>query len=188
MSDMSREDSLRKLMLDSMQGNLDAYQVFLMEVSKLIRIYLTKRRGPIGPERIEDLVQEVLMAIHLKKSSYRQDLPVLPWIYTIAKHKLIDEFRSDQRRSRFFNPLRDYQDLFNLEDVYQSKQEVETLLSGFSEKQKEVLIMAKVEKVPLQEIAVQMKMSLSSVKVTVHRTIHGIREKLLKKDLGKGEQ
>ncbi|MGO4843513.1 sigma factor, partial [Rhizobiaceae sp. 2RAB30] len=45
----------------------------------------------------EDVVQDTLLAIHLKRHTWMTDAPVLPWVYTIARHKLIDAFRRNGR-------------------------------------------------------------------------------------------
>ena len=43
-------------------------------------------------------MQETLLAIHVKRHTWRQDAPVLPWVYAIARFKLIDAFRRRGRR------------------------------------------------------------------------------------------
>ncbi len=93
-----REQSLKQLMLTSMEGNALAYKDFLQGVGMLARGYLSRRVSFLGTQGIEDLVQEVLLTVHLKKTSYRTDLPLLPWVYTIIKHKMIDQLRTNKRR------------------------------------------------------------------------------------------
>ena len=46
----------------------------------------------------EDVVQETLLAIHLKRHTWRTDGAVLPWVFAIARYKLIDAFRRRGRR------------------------------------------------------------------------------------------
>src|SRR3546814_13079632 len=52
-------------------------------------------QGGIDPE---DIVQETLLAIHMKRHTWRDDAPVTPWLYAIARYKLIDAFRRRGRR------------------------------------------------------------------------------------------
>ena len=47
----------------------------------------------------EDIVQEALLAIHLKRHTWQPDLPVLPWVYAIARHKLVDAVRRRDHRA-----------------------------------------------------------------------------------------
>ncbi len=55
------------------------------------------------------------------------------------------------------------------------------MLAGLTDKQQEILILAKVEHKPLQEIANELNISLSAVKVTIHRAL-GVLRKDSKKD------
>lgn len=168
-----RETSLKKLMLSSMDGDQEAYKLFLKEMSLLVKAYLSKRCAHLGSDRIDDLIQEVLMAIHLKRSTYRTDLPVLPWIFTITRHKLIDEVRSINRKTK--NDLQEYMEESFTTSQLEDQEEVELALAGLTQKQREMLFMAKVEEVPLSEIAEKFKMSLSAVKVSIHRAIKSVR-------------
>jgi RNA polymerase sigma-70 factor (ECF subfamily) len=51
----------------------------------------------LGHEGCEDVVQDVLLAIHVKRHTWREDAPLRPWLYAIARHKVVDAFR---RRGR----------------------------------------------------------------------------------------
>ncbi len=41
----------------------------------------------------EDLVQEALLAIHTRRHTYDPAEPLTPWVYAIARYKLIDHLR-----------------------------------------------------------------------------------------------
>jgi len=43
-------------------------------------------------------LQDVLLAVHLKRHVWRTDEPVRPWLFAIARHKVIDAFRARGRR------------------------------------------------------------------------------------------
>lgn len=182
MDSEKREHTLKQLMLTSMEGDATAYKDFLTGVSMTARGYLAKRVAFLGSQGIEDLVQEILLTIHLKKDSFRTDLRILPWVYTIIRHKMIDELRSDKRHTKYLKSLETTFTESEDADDLESREEVECLLAGLPEKQKEMLIMAKVEQKPLQEIATEMNVSLSSVKVSIHRALGSLRGKHSKKD------
>ena len=132
-------------------------------------------------EQVEDLVQEVLISIHRKRDLYDVNQPLLPWVYTIARYKLIDSLRAEKRRPECVEWVEKFDSisategsLLELEQAQQS----ETLLEGLSSNQKEILKLAKGEDVPLNEIAEKMEMSLSAVKVSVHRSLKFIRKRV----------
>ena len=42
---------------------------------------------------LEDVVQETLLAIHVKRHTWRVEAPLMPWINAIARSELVDAFR-----------------------------------------------------------------------------------------------
>src|SRR5438045_6048666 len=50
----------------------------------------------------EDLLQTTLLKIHRARGDFRPDLPVRPWIFTIAARVRLDEYR---KRRRIPEPL-----------------------------------------------------------------------------------
>jgi len=178
------EIELKEWMALSLQGDRVAYEKLLEKVATMVRMYLHRTLGPRqgSVEKVEDLVQEVLVSIHQKKESYRSDHPILPWIYAIARYRLIDTIRAEKRRPQFaewddeFESAIDPGATVGVGDL-EASEGVDSLLTGLSDRQKEVLTLAKVEELPLAEIAQRMKMSLSAVKVTVFRALASIRKR-----------
>ncbi len=163
----------------SLQGNREIYEQFLTRVAGLVRGYLTNTasRRTLDGGHIEDLVQEVLLAIHRKKHLYSTDKPILPWLFAIAKYKLIDHLRLEKRRPCL--QLDDNMDAAEPTAPPLSEEqafELEELLTSLSPRQKDILLMAKLDKIPLAQIADKFHMSLSAVKVTVHRTLKKVRK------------
>jgi RNA polymerase sigma-70 factor, ECF subfamily len=170
MNEHDREKVLKELMMASLDGDQTSYQKFLRSVSEIVKGYLKKRCHYISEDRIEDLVQEVLLSVHLKRSSYRTDLAFLPWLFTITRHKLIDDVRAEKRKEKLSMAFEAVDNSGNAELI-----ELDLLAFGITEKQKEILYLAKVEEFPLQDIADQLHMGLSSVKVNIHRALKTLR-------------
>jgi RNA polymerase sigma-70 factor (ECF subfamily) len=64
---------------------------------------------------VEDLVQETLLAIHVRRHTYDPDQPFTPWVYAIARYKLIDYLR--RTRASIKNvPFEDLQQQFATHD------------------------------------------------------------------------
>ena len=175
------EAQLCQWMNESLQGDQTSYHSFLSRVSVMLRGYLTNAMGSHmrTPEKVEDLVQDVLLAIHRKKHLYRTDMPILPWLFAIARYRLIDYVRSEKRRPS----LVEWDDTFDPSDPRQTIAlsdenifQIEELLECLSTTQKQILILAKAEGIPLSEIANRFNMSLSAVKVTVHRALRKVRQ------------
>jgi RNA polymerase sigma-70 factor (ECF subfamily) len=87
-----------------------AYRDFLAALALHVRGFL-QRRLARRPSEVEDLVQEVLLAVH--------NAPYLPgaaaltaWVQAIARYKLADHLRSFARHEARNEPLDDDTDLF----------------------------------------------------------------------------
>src|ERR687891_585756 len=74
----------------AMAGDADAYRQFLMSVTPHVRAIARSRCRRLGaPEgEAEDVVQEVLLAIHLKRGTWDQARPIGPWIAAITRNKV----------------------------------------------------------------------------------------------------
>src|SRR5688500_19347519 len=78
-------------------GDGRAYTEFLRRAACLVRGF-ARRKVVQGGIDLEDLVQETLLAIHIKRHTWRDDAPIAPWLYAIARYKLADACRRRGRR------------------------------------------------------------------------------------------
>ncbi|MBC7753326.1 MAG: sigma-70 family RNA polymerase sigma factor [Moraxellaceae bacterium] len=173
-----REDQLKNLFLLAKDNDEQAYKALLVEISGLLRAYLLKLMSPRirSIERAEDLVQEILITIHRKRDLYSVDRPFLPWIYAIAKYRFIDSLRAESRNPEFEEWTAQQDSRMFLPTAQKADEEnTDEILQGLTAQQKAILTMAKVEEVPLKEIAEHFKMSVSAVKVTIHRVLKNLR-------------
>ena len=171
--------ALRELLLAGIAGDSASYQKFLEQVSELLRGFLMGALSPSqrSVERVEDLVQEVLLSIHRKRDLYRAEHPILPWLYAIARYKLIDSLRQEKVRPRGSVAIEDLENELFVEATEFLPDDGEHLLDGLSDRQKEIIRLAKVEEEPLAQIAAKLGMSLSAVKVSIHRSLQILRKR-----------
>ncbi len=79
-------------------GDGRAFARFLHGVTPTIRQVVRARAGSLPHDRQEDVVQDVLIAIHLKRHTWHPGAPVRPWINAIARYKAIDALRRGAAR------------------------------------------------------------------------------------------
>src|SRR5271156_5153833 len=91
----SHERELRTLMTVSLDGDAGAYHMLLERLAGHLRAYYRHRFAQIGhgPTEAEDLLQEVLIAIHTHRDTYDLSQPFTPWVYAIARYKFLDYLR-----------------------------------------------------------------------------------------------
>src|SRR5258707_9041133 len=91
----THEAELKALMLASQDGDAASHRVLLDRLSRHLRAYFKGKlaRTGRGAAEAEDLVQEAVLAIHLKRHTYDPAEPLTPWVHAIARYKLIDFLR-----------------------------------------------------------------------------------------------
>ena len=158
------------LMLRAQGGDAQAYKRLLREVTPFLRNFLMRRL--FNKENVEDIVQEVLMAVHAVRHTYRPEQPFERWLYGIARHKVLDAMRRHYRRD--VNEILDetgetFSFLVANKGDEGVVQDIHKALAQLPERQRKVITMAKIEGHSLAEVAKAMDMSEAAVKVTVHR-------------------
>src|SRR3984885_8406039 len=98
------EERLRNLMLQSLAGDAVAYRMFLDELTARLRSYLRRRLGGL-PDEVEDLLQELLLAVRNKRHTYVPKQPLTSWVQGIAPYKFVDLLRRRSRSNALTDPL-----------------------------------------------------------------------------------
>lgn len=160
------ENELARLIRAAIAGDERAYDSFLRQVAGLVRSFARRKvQGGIDPE---DIVQETLLAIHVKRHTWRQDAPVTPWIYAIARHKLIDAFRRRQRRVEI--EIGEIAEVFaEPEPEAISDREIRRALEMLAPGQRSVVVSISVDGHSIGETAKRLGMSETAVRVALHR-------------------
>jgi RNA polymerase sigma-70 factor, ECF subfamily len=168
----TEEAELARLMRAAIAGNERAYEDFLHRTAGLVRGYCRSRitRGGVDPE---DIVQETLLAVHIKRHTWRQESPITPWLYGIVRYKLVDAFR---RRGRVVEvDIDDIAETFAApEEDGASKRDIERVLSSLPDGQKAVVSSISVEGRSIGETASELGMKETAVRVALHRGLAAI--------------
>ncbi|CAG9242827.1 sigma-70 family RNA polymerase sigma factor [Paraburkholderia caribensis] len=173
------EIRLRSLFILAQDGDGSAYRTFLSETANLLRGFL-RRRLLSQPNDIEDIVQEVLLAVHNARATWRSDEPLTAWIHAIARYKLADYFRSRARRESLNDPLDDVPEMFAEPETERSeaRRDLMLLLNDLPDKQRLPILHVKVEGLSVAETAHKTGLSESAVKVGIHRGLKALAAKI----------
>ena len=121
----------------------------------------------------EDIVQETLLAVHVKRHTWRSDAPVKPWLYAIARHKLIDAFR--RRGERVEIDIDAIAETFaEPEPEKVTHQEIDRALETLAPGQRLVVAAVSVDGRSIGETAKSLGMSETAVRVALHRGLKAI--------------
>ena len=158
-------------MASSVDGDAAAYRALLEDIARRLRISLA-RRFASGTVEIEDVVQESLLAIHLKRHTWVRGELVGPWVAAIARHKAIDTLRRRGRRAEL--PLDDFE--FADPDSEHDAQDgdghdVMRLLGQLGERQRAIVTAVSLEGLSTREAASRLSMSEGALRVALHRSL-----------------
>ena len=158
------------------QGDDEAYRRLLGHVSLWLRSIV--RRGLTSAGRgtadSEDIVQETLLAMHLKRDTWDETQPLDPWLRAIARYKLIDHLRR-----------RGFHDHFDIDDYADSPElavdgdnattiDSRQLLATLPERQRRIVQEISLEGRRAADVAARMGMSEGAVRVSLHRALKAL--------------
>ena len=173
------EERLRSLMLQSLAGDAAAYRIFLDELTQHLRSYLRRRLGAL-PDEVEDLLQELLLAVHNKRHTYGPTQPLTPWVQAIARYKLVDLLRRRSRRDVLTDPLDEDDQVFatTANDAAEAQYDVAKLLRGLPDRQRLPILYVKIKGASVTDTAIRTGMSESAVKVGIHRGLKALAQRM----------
>jgi RNA polymerase sigma-70 factor (ECF subfamily) len=168
------EAELARMLRAALSGDEQAYAAFLARVAALVR-GVTRRNAGSGVE-VEDVVQETLLAIHLKRHTWREDAAVGPWLYAIARFKLIDAFRKIGRRMEVV--LDEASEAPAEQDEERaSERDIGRALAALAPGQRAVVSSISVDGRSIAETATALGMREGAVRVALHRGLATIARK-----------
>ena len=159
------ETTLAQLMRQSQQGDKRAYAVMLDECSSWLQRYFRRR---VPPHQLDDLVQDVLLALHHKRDSWDASRAFLPWLAAIARYRWVDHLRKVYKHESDLLEDNDAS-VDSDEDVVEARVSLERLFVYLPETQAEVIELVKIEGHSIREASEMTGQSESLVKVNIHR-------------------
>lgn len=171
----AREARLKALLLRGLTGDQLAYQDFLGTLALHVRAFLRSRLSR-RPAEIEDMVQDVLLAVHNARHTYLPQQPLTAWVQAIARYKLADHLRSVSRRDARHDVLDDDAQLFDVSEVEstEASRDLTKLLKQLPERQRLPIVHVKLEGLSVEETAQLTGLSSSAVKVGIHRGLKAL--------------
>lgn len=156
------------------RGDGPAYAAFLTEAAPVIRRLVAARGAGLGNE-VEDIVQEVLLAIHAKRQTWREAEPVTPWLYAIARYKTADAGR--RRRGGVAVPIDDLAEVLpdeGLGDIMAAR-DLGQMLDAIDDRAACIVRAVGVEGESAAEVGARLGMTEGAVRTAYHRALAQLR-------------
>src|SRR6266851_4653088 len=179
----THEIELKALMLASLDGDAASHRMLLERLSRHLRAYYKGKLVSIGrvASEAEDLVQEAVLAIHIKRHTYNPAEPLTPWVHAIARYKLIDFLRRT-RASRADVPIDEADNVMAHDDTAgaESTYDLRRLMQQLPKNMRCSIEAVKLDGQSVAEAARRCGLSESGVKVNIHRGLKALAAMITK--------
>lgn len=164
------EQHLQLLLCAGLKGDAASYRAFLHELRLHVGRFLRRRLWRTGGD-VEDILQEVLLAVHRARHTYRADQPLTAWVHAIARYKVADFFRARARCAAFTISLEEDPEQVVLADYEwaDASLDVVQLLENLPDRYRLPILHTKLRGLSVTETAVLTGLTKSAVKVGVYR-------------------
>ncbi|PJF09452.1 sigD protein [Pseudorhodobacter sp. MZDSW-24AT] len=141
-----------------------------------MRAVIRRRGCDLPADQQEDILQEVLLAIHLKRQTWRRGEPVRPWLYAIARYKVVDAFR---RRGAVVNlPIEDFADLLPEEQAASplALRDTDVMLAQIDSRSAGLVRAVALEGKTAEEAGAALGLTAGAARVALHRAMKRLSE------------
>jgi RNA polymerase sigma-70 factor, ECF subfamily len=159
-------------------GDPAAYRTLLTNITPFIRaaVRRTFTRGGLGAVDIEDIVQDVLLAVHLKRHTWDRTLPLAPWLNAVARHKTIDALR--RHGGRLTTPIDELAEVLpDHGTASPAHGDAERILGTLPEKQRRIVRAMTLDERSAADIGQELGMSEGAVRVALHRSLKTLADR-----------
>lgn len=162
------------------RGDADAYRKLLTEISPLLRGFARRSsaRYRLSAEDVEDIVQETLLAMHLKRHTWVESKPLLPWVRAVAHNKLVDQLRRAGRGQHV--SIDEFDDLLVADPPTSITNglDAEAAIGRLRGRQRDVVVAISVNGKSAREVAQELHMTEGAVRVVLHRALRSLSKAL----------
>lgn len=154
---------------------MEWYELYYDDIYRFILFMLGDRQC------CEDLVHDTFVRAHTAYDRFDHRSNVKTWLFSIAKHLVIDEIRKRKRRRLFsvFNFDKEVPSSFDVEQYIENKETITHLMAAIQELKPNyrlVITLKKIEECSTKEIAQILDWSEAKVRKTLSRAMESLRK------------
>jgi RNA polymerase sigma-70 factor (ECF subfamily) len=167
-----------RLMRAANAGDEPAYARLLAGIAPTLRGQIRRGLARLGsgPGDVEDILQETLLAIHLKRHTWKETEAFAPWMRAIARNKLIDSLRRRGRRVDL--PIEDFSEILAApeEEPKIAAVEADRMLNTINGRSREVVRAIAIDGLSTKEAASRLGVSEGAIRVALHRGLAALAQ------------
>ena len=181
---LGHDRRLAELMRAAQGGDRSAYAALLHAITPVVRKLVLRQIAAFRRQEAEDIVQDVLISLHVARAAYDPERPFLPWLLGIARIRISDATRRNARRAAREVIVADVPETFcdadaNISgDDYRDPEALHQAIQSLPDGQRRAIELLKLREMSLKEAATATGMSISALKVATHRGVAALRQLL----------
>ena len=170
---LERSGLRARLMARLQQGDTEACQELFDSIGPSLTYFL--RRRVADPQELEDVYQEVFMAIFEARHTYEPGRPFEPWLFAIARNIAVDYSRRRWTRSHWEELVAEPPE--QLADASTAvAPELRAVLAELPPDQREAFSMLKLDGLSVEVAAARAGISVGALKVRAHRAYKSLKK------------
>lgn len=173
----TQRDQWPELMAQAQAGEQQAYTRLLTELVPVIRTLVHKQVDEAT--LVEDVIQDVLLAVHRVRHTYDPACPFLPWLMAITQARSIDALRRRGRQRHWEveeeELVADPAESDPAQERPDPREELSLYLNQLSSRQRQIVEHVHLREMSLAEAATQNNLTVSAVKSLLHRALTNLR-------------
>ena len=181
---MENEARWAAMMAAAQGGDSAAYAALLRDCLPFIRMVVAG--SGVGAGAVDDVVQDVLLAVHRARHTFDPRYNFTPWLRTVAQRRAIDALRSaGRRRGRELHAPEQFDahpdPAPSASHMVERAEEGGRLLAavaGLPDGQREAVELLGLQELTLEEAAAQTGRTKTALKVNLHRALKALRRRL----------
>ena len=154
------------------QGDPDACRLLLDDIGPAVTRFLRTR---VAGDEVEDVYQEVFMALFQARHTYERGRPLEPWLFAIARNVAADHSRRRWARAGWEELTADLPERAE-GDSSAPPPDIEALLTRLPPAQREAFAMLKLDGMTLEAAAGRAGVSVGALKVRAHRAYKALKK------------
>jgi RNA polymerase sigma-70 factor (ECF subfamily) len=180
----ARDCALAMMMKHAQDGDRASYSVLLKEVTRILQRVLQRKLSFLPAADREDLLQDILLSLHVARSTFDPGRPFIPWLMAIAHNRIVDNVRRNSRRvanevlvDEYPATIVDDTAVMPL-DGYGDPEALHGAVKALPKGQRTAIELLKFRELSLKEASETSGMSVTALKVSAHRAIKALRSVL----------
>ncbi|HLK85277.1 MAG TPA: sigma-70 family RNA polymerase sigma factor [Candidatus Binataceae bacterium] len=175
---------MRAQLMERLQrGDAEACRLLLDDIGPAVMRFL---RGRVAAADLEDVYQEVFMALFEARHTYERGRPLEPWLFAIARNIAADHARRTSSRASWEELSGDPPERAEADSPARAP-DLDALLSRLPAAQREAFAMLKLDGLTLEAAAGRAGVSVGALKVRAHRAYKALKKLIAGEGAGEGD-